>query len=360
VNSAATTTADITPLAITGSVTVASRVYDSGVDATITGRTLSGVLGTDNVSLVGGTATFADKNAGSGKTVTVTGLSLSGADAGNYTVNSTATTTADITAAPLMVTNITADSRVYDGGTDAVIHTTGATLTGVFGSDDVSLDAGGATGAFADKNAGTAKTVTIGGLGLTGADAGNYVLTPPSTTADITPLAITGSVTVASRVYDGGVDATIAGRTLSGVLGTDNVSLVGGTATFADKNVGSGKTVTVTGLSLSGANAANYTVNSTETTTANITAATLTVTGIAAADKPFDGTTAATLDTSGDMLVGVIGNDAVTLSVAGAVGNFDTPDIGTNKTVFIIGLTISGTDAGNYSLTQPTTTASIT
>src|SRR5262249_1064609 len=144
------------------------------------------------------------------------------------------------------------------------------------------------------------------------------------------------------------------------VLGTDTVSLVGGTATFADKNVGSGKTVAAAGLSLSGADAGNYTVNSTATTTANITAATLAVTGITAADQPVDGATPVTLDTSRAMLAGVIGSDAVMLSVAGVVGNFDTPDIGTNKTVFITGLTTSGTDAGNYSLTQPTTTASIT
>ena len=86
--------ANITPVALTGSITAASRAYDADVDATITGRTLSGVLGTDDVSYVGGTAAFADKNVGNGKIVTATGLSLSGADAGNYTVNTSATTTA--------------------------------------------------------------------------------------------------------------------------------------------------------------------------------------------------------------------------------------------------------------------------
>ena len=37
------------------------------------------------------------------------------------------------------------------------------------------------------------------------------------------------------------------------------MSLTGGTAAFADKNVGTGKTVTVTGLTLSGTDAGNYT-----------------------------------------------------------------------------------------------------
>src|SRR5207245_5060898 len=119
---AATTTADITALGITGSVTGSSKTYDGSAAATILSRTLAGVLGTDAVSYVGGTATFGDKNVGTGKTVTGTGLSLSGADAGNYTVNSTATTTADITA--LGITgSITANGKTYDANTAATIAT---------------------------------------------------------------------------------------------------------------------------------------------------------------------------------------------------------------------------------------------
>ncbi len=69
--------------------------------ATITNRTLTGVISGDDVTYVGGAATFADRNAGTGKTVTGTGLSLAGTDAGNYTVNTIATTLADITPASL-------------------------------------------------------------------------------------------------------------------------------------------------------------------------------------------------------------------------------------------------------------------
>ena len=53
----------------------------------------------------------------------------------------------------------------------------------------MALDVSGATGTFDDKNAGTGKTVTVNGLSLTGADAGNYILTPPTTTADISAAA---------------------------------------------------------------------------------------------------------------------------------------------------------------------------
>ena len=71
------------------------------------------------------TGSFDTKDVGTGKTVTVTGLSLSGTDAGKYTLVQP-TTTADITAATVTVTGITADNKVYDGTTDATLDTSGA------------------------------------------------------------------------------------------------------------------------------------------------------------------------------------------------------------------------------------------
>ena len=71
----------------------------------------------------------------------------------------------------------------------AVLVTTGASLVGVAGTDAVTLSAASATGTFADKNvnpAATPKTVTVAGLALSGADAGNYTLTQPTATANIT------------------------------------------------------------------------------------------------------------------------------------------------------------------------------
>ena len=43
-------------------------------------------------------------------------------------------------------------------------------------------------------------------------------------------------------------------------------------ASFANKNVGTAKTVSVSGIALSGTDAANYSANTTATATANITA----------------------------------------------------------------------------------------
>ena len=97
---------------VTGSITAMNKTYDGTTATAIATRTLSGVVGSDAVSLTGGTAAFADKNAGSGKTVTATGLSLSGADAGKYQLASTsATTSADITSRALIV-SATAANKV--------------------------------------------------------------------------------------------------------------------------------------------------------------------------------------------------------------------------------------------------------
>src|SRR5262249_58874110 len=135
-----------------------SKVCDGGAGATITGRSLTGVVSTDHVSLSGGTATFSDKNAGAGKTVTGTGFSLSGGDAGNYVLDGVDTALADVSA--LHVTGaFTAQSKVYDGNTSATI--TGRSLTGVVSTDDVALDGGAAT--FDTKNVGADKTVTLAG-----------------------------------------------------------------------------------------------------------------------------------------------------------------------------------------------------
>ena len=279
VDATASTTADITKATLTGSVTVGNKVYDGTTDGSIIGRTLTGVIGSDDVTLTGGTATFADKNAGSGKTVTVSGLTLNGDDADNYTVDATASTTADITKATLTVTGITAENKVYDQTTAAVLNTASAVLVGVMGDETVMLNTAGAVGAFADKNAGTGKTVTVSGLTLSGSDVGNYTLMTPTTTADITPFTLTGSVVASDKVYDGTTAATITVRSLSGVIGSDNVILTGGTATFVDKNAGTNIPVSVEGLTLSGNAALNYTLQSTTAAaTADITQATLTVT----------------------------------------------------------------------------------
>ena len=92
---------------------------------------------------------------------------------------------------------------------------------------------------------------------------------------------LTASVTSAAKVYDGTSTATITACTLTGVLAADvgNVSCTAGGATFVNKNVGNGKTVTATGITLGGSAAGKYSLSlTTATTTANITTRPITVT----------------------------------------------------------------------------------
>src|SRR5207249_8062156 len=108
-----------------------------------------------------------------------------------------------------------------------------------------------------------------------------------------TAVTVTATVTIAGKPYDGTTNAALASCTLTGVIGGDVVTCTG-TATFDTASVGTGKTVTVSGLTLSDAAAGNYTLASTTaTTTAAITAVPLTAT-VTAATKSYDGTTAAT------------------------------------------------------------------
>jgi hypothetical protein len=95
-------------------------------------------------------------------------------------------------------------------------------------------------------------------------------------TIAINPADIPGSFTAADRVYDGTTNATVLTRTLNGVLATDtgSVTLTGGTASFGTPTVGAGKVVTLTGATLTGSAAGNYSLASVGTTTAAITAPT--------------------------------------------------------------------------------------
>jgi len=240
----------------------------------------------------------------------------------------------------------------------------------VVGTDAVTLNTAGATGAFADKNVGIAKTVTVSGLTLGGADASRYTLAPTTTSATISQaqLTVTG-ITANSKVYDGKstVTVNVGSAALNGVVGTDNVTLGTTTAvgTMDSKNVGV-RTVTLSGLTLVGTAAGNYQISPAPTTTVTVTPKTVTITGLGAQNKVYDGTTAATLQVlTKTGIQGVVAGDRVNYNVAGAVGTFSDPNVGNGKTVTITGVVLSSpptgnNDAANYIVAPITTTANIT
>jgi hypothetical protein len=333
-------------LTVTGT-SITSKVYDGATTATISGATLSGVVGSDAVTLGNATSgTFASANVANGISVT-TAMTISGAASGNYTLTQP-TLTGNITAKALTVTGASVTSKVYDGATTATIS--GATLSGEVGSDAVTL--GNATsGTFASANVANGISVTTA-MTISGVASGNYTLTQPTLTGNITTksLIITG-VTAENKVYDGTNDATLTVASLSGVVGSDDVSLTAGTGTFDDKNVGTGKTVTASGFDITGVDAGNYTLSAQPTgLTADITAKSLDITGVTAGNKVYDGITDATL--SAGTLSGVVGSDNVTITAG--TGVFADKNVGVAKTVTASGYAIAGADVNNYSLSgQP-------
>ena len=159
------------------------------------------------------------------------------------------------------VVGLTGDNKVYDGTTAATATGT-ATLSGVIGADDVSLG-GSPIFTFASANVGTGITINTSGYTISGTDSGNYTLTQPTLSADITAAELTVvGLTGDNKVYDGTTAATATGTaTLSGVIGADDVSIGGSPIfTFASANVGTGITINTSGYTISGTDSGNYTL----------------------------------------------------------------------------------------------------
>src|SRR5205823_5724472 len=121
-------------------------------------------------------------------------------------------------------------------------------LVGVVAGDAVALDTSHAAGAYGGSHANpiSGRPVTVTGLALTGADAGNYTLTAPRPTGYIYPkdLTVTG-VTALDKVYDGTTDAVLdtSQAHLDGLLPGDGVAVSSIYGTFSSKNVGTGRSV---------------------------------------------------------------------------------------------------------------------
>ncbi|HEV2329117.1 MAG TPA: YDG domain-containing protein [Verrucomicrobiae bacterium] len=265
----------------------------------------------------------------------------------------------------LTVTGITAADKVYDGTATAALNVSEAILIGqgLIGSD-VTLNTSGANGIFTDQNVGTNKTVQIAGLTLNGNDAGNYILTQPAATANITAQAVTiSSGLIANfKVYDGTVTAAISSNTvvLNGVLASDagnvNLSTNGYAASFASPNAGNNIAVIVSGLTLTGSASGNYLLSPPGGLAANITAQGVTISsGLTANSKVYDGTEAATISSNAVVLSGVLASDAgnVNLSTNGYVASFASANAGNNIVVSVSGLSLTGTASGNYLLSPP-------
>ena len=344
-----TTTGVIFQATLTPSITANGRTYNGGTTVTLASQTVATTFGSDQVSLEVGASSFTSQNAGT-ETVTATGLSLGGGDAANYTLSSTTASTTAVIAQATLTPSIAANGRTYNGGTTVTLAS--QTVATTFGSDQVSLEVGASS--FTSKSAGT-ETVTATGLSLGGGDAANYTLSSStaSTTAVIAQATLTPSITANGRTYNGGTTVTLASQTVTGTFGSDVVSLEVGASSFTSKNAGT-ETVTATGLSLGGNDAANYTLSSTTaSSTAIIAQAGLTITA-AANTKTYDSTASAAATPT---VAGLQGSDTVT----GLSETYNNQNAGTGKTLTVAaGYTVNdGNGGANYTVTTATSTAGV-
>ncbi len=172
---------------------------------------------------------------------------------------------------------------------------------------------------------------------------------------------------VEDKEYDGNRFATIDGNNavLVGIKNGDAVSInySWATAAFSDTNAGNNKTVTFKGFALGGEDAANYILESQPVSiSGDITPRQITVSGITALDKVYDGNTRAILICSNVKFDRKLESDSLSIT---ATGTFTSKDvqrdaIDVNISEFILG----GNDTVNYQLSttgqQATISAKIT
>ena len=282
-----------------GTANMTATLTVRATNAPLAGRTVNFTL---NGASVGSTTTNASGVA------TLSNVPLTGIAAGYYPYGAGASFAGD---PPWDATSITADLRINGTATTLVADPISGTYRGT--SSPISATLTQTVGGTAlsgktinfyldDVLIGSAATnasgiASIAGVDLTGYDAGSYIgsleatfagdgiIEPADDFGDLTvspvALTVTGGLTPSNKVYDGttATTLTIGSPTLNGVLSGDNATLntSGATAAFIDKNVGDNKTVQISGLTLDGTEAGDYTITQ-PTRQANITKAMLTVT----------------------------------------------------------------------------------
>ena len=376
----------IKPRALTISAVAAqSKTYDGTRDADAAqfhatlGNIVAGEEGSVTATATG--AAYNDKNVAGANKVSYTGVALGGTGAGNYSLAATTAQGAGSITAKQLNLALTGGARfdkTYDGTanvTQSLTKDRNYTLTNFVSGEGADIALAPVTGTYADKNAGTGKAVTFGGLTLTGAGAGNYSLsaTTLTTTGDIARKTLTLEGTAGTqftKIYDGTATVTqnlVRGTNyrLAGVVeGTDIVALNESAAqgTYATANAqtaGAQQNVIFTNLALTGSGAGNYTLAASKTfeNAGRITPRelNLALTGGARFDKTYDGTAnVAQSLTKGTNynLNGFVTGEGTDIELSAVTGKYADKNAAADKAVTFDGLTLTGTGAANYVLNK--------
>jgi filamentous hemagglutinin family protein len=220
-------------------------IYGNGVNLNNYSYTISGYRGTDAAndirtgSLNGSTSYSAGSNVGQYEINHASGSLLSAMGYGfQYDDNSAGINVTPRTLTPSLTGSIT---KTYNGNTNATIGQSNIALSNIFGSDDVSIDLGELIASYATRNAGSNIGVQVSGLELTGAKAGNYVLSSTAlnqAVGVINRALLSVSAVNAEKVY-GNASPTL-GYTYTGLVGGDLTANFSGALTRqAGENAGS-------------------------------------------------------------------------------------------------------------------------
>ena len=258
-------------------------------------------------------------------TVTITGINA---------YEGSRTTTFAITPAPLTIT--AEDKSKVFGEVDPELTVSYAGFVNGEDKDDLT-----GTLLISRVSGEAVSTYAITASGLTST---NYDITYTPGAFTITSRLITQSAITVSPITD--LVYTGLGQTPSPEVKDGTTVLVQDTdytLSYQDNtNVGTA-TVTVTGKG-------NY--NGTRTVTFNILKKALTISGLIADDKEYDGTMEATLSGTAS-LVGLVDGDDVVLSGT-PESTFTSPNVSTGVSVIVVGYELTGAAKDNYSLSQPT------
>ncbi|WEK34209.1 MAG: YDG domain-containing protein [Candidatus Pseudobacter hemicellulosilyticus] len=318
-----TTTGAISARPLTVTPDAQTKVYGEN-DPTLSYQ-VSGLLGNDQLS---GSLTR-ESGTSVGKYAILQG-SLSGG--ANYRIDQFSAAYLTIQSKSLTLTLSTSPviEKTYDGNAGISLAAGNYQLNGIVGEDDVKASG---VASFANEAAGNNKTITVAQLKLSGANHKNYKLTTVSeqTTGTINQKGLTVSLKASpaiSKEFNGNASASLlAGNTsVLGIVDNDEVS-ISGTASYDNANAGTEKTVSFSGISLTGSAKDNYYYAG---------QATLTTTGVI--------TTRPVTVIANDQLKVYGQNDpALSYQVTGLLGNDALPGALTRE---------AGSAAGQYAIQQ--------
>ena len=288
--------------------------------------------------------TVADTNVATilGSTITIVGagttsVTMSQVSDANYKA-ATYTATLTVQKLGLVLTPTATQSKTY-GATDPTLSYTLSPSTLLNGT---SIGLAGTLSRTLGENVGT-YSITLGTVSNT-----NYELTLSPENFEITKKTITVSgISAGDKIYDGTTTSTldITGITFTNKKAEDSISATV-TGTFDTKNIGLAKTVSLSATYSSTA-LGNYTIVDQASTTASITAKTVSVSGDSGLNKTYNDNNNLPLGSLGyGSLSGVVSGEAVALT---GVGVYDASAAG-SRTITIGTVTLTGADIGNYTL----------